>query len=182
MSGMLECGKLLCAHNKESEWAALAERQFVRALDGGCSSPVAAHAQILGKELKLTGLYFEEGMETFRTDTIVGAVETAEKMGEELAVRMKNVEGMQDDEKGKVWLAGAGPGDAGLLTVKTKQLLCESDVIVYDALVSEEVLARSRIMWNGSTWENVRDIIRFRRRRSMPSYFGKRRKENVCSV
>ena len=90
MSGMLECGKLLCAHNKESEWAALAERQFVRALDGGCTSPVAAHAQILGKELKLTGLYFEEGMETFRTDTIVGAVETAEKMGEELAVRMKN--------------------------------------------------------------------------------------------
>ena len=89
-AGMLECGKLLCAHNKESEWAALAERQFVRALDGGCTSPVAAHAQILGKELKLTGLYFEEGMETFRTDTIVGAVETAEKMGEELAVRMKN--------------------------------------------------------------------------------------------
>ena len=24
---------------------------------------------------------------------------------------------------GKVWLAGAGPGDAGLLTVKTKELL-----------------------------------------------------------
>ena len=39
-------------------------------------------------------------------------------------------------EKGKVWLAGAGPGDAGLLTVKTRQLLCEADVIVYDALVS----------------------------------------------
>ena len=90
LSGMLECGKLICAHNKESEWAALAERQFVRALDGGCTSPVAAHAQILGKELKLPGLYFEEGMETFRTDTIVGTVETAEKMGEELAVRMKN--------------------------------------------------------------------------------------------
>ena len=31
-------------------------------------------------------------------------------------------------EKGKVWLAGAGPGDAGLLTVKTRQLLCESDL------------------------------------------------------
>ena len=45
-------------------------------------------------------------------------------------------------EKGKVWLAGAGPGDAGLPTVKTKQLLCESDVIVYDALVSEEVLCQ----------------------------------------
>ena len=45
-------------------------------------------------------------------------------------------------EKGKVWLAGAGPGDAGLLTVKTRQLLCEADVIVYDALVSEEILCQ----------------------------------------
>ena len=45
-------------------------------------------------------------------------------------------------ECGKVWLAGAGPGDAGLLTVKTRQLLCESDVVVYDALVSEEILCQ----------------------------------------
>lgn len=45
-------------------------------------------------------------------------------------------------EKGKVWLAGAGPGDAGLLTVKTRELLCEADVIVYDALVSEEILCQ----------------------------------------
>lgn len=41
---------------------------------------------------------------------------------------------------GKVWLCGAGPGDAGLLTVKTKQLIQEADVIVYDALVSTEIL------------------------------------------
>lgn len=87
--GMLEDGKLLCAHSRESEWAAIAERQFVRVLDGGCTSPVAAHAQIRGGELKLTGLYYEEGMETFQIDTMTGSVETAEKIGEELAVRMK---------------------------------------------------------------------------------------------
>ena len=47
-------------------------------------------------------------------------------------------------------LAGAGPGDAGLLTVKTRQLLCEADVIVYDALVSEEILCRyTGLCWNG---------------------------------
>ena len=37
---------LSCIHNKESEYAALAERAFVRTLDGGCSSPIAAYAQI----------------------------------------------------------------------------------------------------------------------------------------
>lgn len=43
--------------------------------------------------------------------------------------------------KGKVWLAGAGPGDMELLTIKTKELLEAADVIVYDALVSAEILS-----------------------------------------
>ena len=46
------------------------------------------------------------------------------------------------EKSGKVWLAGAGPGDAGLLTVRTKQLLEEADVIVYDALISAEILSQ----------------------------------------
>ena len=43
---------------------------------------------------------------------------------------------------GKVWLAGAGPGDAGLLTVKAAELIERADVIVYDALISAELLSR----------------------------------------
>ncbi len=46
------------------------------------------------------------------------------------------------EKSGKVWLAGAGPGDAGLLTVRAKQLLEEADVIVYDALISAEILSQ----------------------------------------
>ncbi len=42
---------------------------------------------------------------------------------------------------GKVWLVGAGPGDAGLLTLKGKQVLSEADVVVYDALVGPGVLS-----------------------------------------
>lgn len=44
-------------------------------------------------------------------------------------------------ETGKVWLAGAGPGDAGLLTIKTKELMEQADVIVYDALISTEIMS-----------------------------------------
>ncbi len=42
---------------------------------------------------------------------------------------------------GKVYLVGAGPGDPGLLTVKGKTLLEHADVVIYDALVSREILA-----------------------------------------
>ena len=42
---------------------------------------------------------------------------------------------------GKVWLAGAGPGDAGLLSVKAAELIGKADVIVYDALISAELLS-----------------------------------------
>ena len=41
---------------------------------------------------------------------------------------------------GKVWLVGAGPGDAGLLTIRGKQVLEQADVVVYDALVGTGVL------------------------------------------
>jgi uroporphyrin-III C-methyltransferase len=42
---------------------------------------------------------------------------------------------------GKVYLLGAGPGDPGLMTLKGKNLLEFADVVVYDALISPEILA-----------------------------------------
>jgi len=42
---------------------------------------------------------------------------------------------------GKVFLIGAGPGDAELLTLKAARILQEADIVLHDSLVSEEVLA-----------------------------------------
>ncbi len=48
---------------------------------------------------------------------------------------------MEEKKQGKVWIAGAGPGDEGLLTLKTAALIRQADVIVYDALISAEILS-----------------------------------------
>jgi len=42
---------------------------------------------------------------------------------------------------GKVYLVGAGPGDAELITLKGYQLICQADVILYDHLIPPELLA-----------------------------------------
>ena len=75
-------------HDPDSRDCLLAERAFVRALDGGCSSPVAAYATVDGEALTLTGLYVDSNGEACR-QTISGSREQGERLGAALAQDMR---------------------------------------------------------------------------------------------
>ncbi len=69
----------------------ICERSFVRTLDGGCTSPIAAYARIDGEEIYLTGLNIDEKGEAF-VDRLKGHAVTDEEclaLGNALALRMK---------------------------------------------------------------------------------------------
>lgn len=75
-------------HDPDSRDCLLAERAFVRALDGGCSSPVAAYATVDGEALTLTGLYVDSNGEA-RRQTISGPRGQGERLGADLAQDMR---------------------------------------------------------------------------------------------
>lgn len=75
--------------DKDAWTAGSAERAFVKLLDGGCSSPVAAHAEIFGDEIYLRGLYYNEKDGSYVTGTLRGNKADAESLGRELAETLR---------------------------------------------------------------------------------------------
>ena len=67
---------------------ARAERAFVRALDGGCSAPIAAHARLEGDTVTIDGLYVTDAGEV-RRGRLSGPRAQGEALGEALARRLK---------------------------------------------------------------------------------------------
>ena len=85
-----QCLRLV--QDEKTACCAKAERAFVRALDGGCSSPVAAHAVVEGEKLTLTGFYVSEDERIQRKGSISGGVTEAETLGSTLARILKEGE------------------------------------------------------------------------------------------
>ena len=76
----------------DSRDCALAERSFTRTLNGGCSAPVAAYAELTGNVLKLTGMYVNEDETIVRFGSCEGDRNEAEQLGAQLAIRLQRGE------------------------------------------------------------------------------------------
>ncbi len=78
-----------CIMDQDGRTAALAERAFVRMLDGGCSSPIAAYAQIADGQVILSGLYYNEETGSYIIGKKQGPEKDAERIGRTLAAELK---------------------------------------------------------------------------------------------
>jgi uroporphyrin-III C-methyltransferase / precorrin-2 dehydrogenase / sirohydrochlorin ferrochelatase len=81
---------------------------------------------------------------TLAADVLAGREDTADpalpgRVAESLAQIVRTI-----PDQGEVVLVGAGPGDPGLLTLRALRALQNADVILYDRLVSAEVLDLAR--------------------------------------
>lgn len=78
--------ELVNSINSPDTWLALeAERSFMVRLNGGCSTPVAAHAVISGNEMKITGMLAVNDGKTVLRAAVEGDKRQAPTLGERLA-------------------------------------------------------------------------------------------------
>lgn len=75
--------------NEDSLYTSLCERAFVTRLNGGCSSPIAAYAEVSNENIILTGLYYHEASDRMCIGSIAGQKTNGIRLGEELADRLK---------------------------------------------------------------------------------------------
>lgn len=90
----------LDGYGDENAWiAGTAERAFVRYLDGGCSSPVAAFGVVEDEGLFLRGLYYRESDGKYFKESIHGSKSDAAQLGIRLAKQMKEKYGQTDSDR-----------------------------------------------------------------------------------
>ena len=66
-----------------------AERAFLRAMGGGCQSPVGAHAEVAGNNIVMRAVSFLDG--TAQRTELKGPAGEATQLGEQIAARFLNI-------------------------------------------------------------------------------------------
>ena len=77
------------------------ERAFVRALGGGCSSPVAAYGEVKEGALFLRGLYYDEKSGNYQIGSRKEVLEAASGMGAALAEALREAASRQQEPAGR---------------------------------------------------------------------------------
>ena len=72
-------------HDEATATAVAAERAFLLRLEGGCQVPIAAHAVVSGKDIRLTGLIASTDGKTIFKETASGGADQAPALGTSLA-------------------------------------------------------------------------------------------------
>jgi hydroxymethylbilane synthase len=68
----------------------LAERSFLRELEGGCQVPIGVNTAIEGEQLTMTGMVASLDGKRLIKDVVTGAATTAEDLGIQLAHKLKD--------------------------------------------------------------------------------------------
>jgi hydroxymethylbilane synthase len=76
---------LKAIEHPETRDRCLAERSFLRELEGGCQVPIGVNTEINGDNLTLTGIVASVDGQKLAKDTVSGAAQDAEQLGKELA-------------------------------------------------------------------------------------------------
>ncbi|NJK34843.1 MAG: hydroxymethylbilane synthase [Oscillatoriales cyanobacterium SM2_2_1] len=84
---VLELLTPLC--DQETTVRCLAERAFLRALEGGCQVPIGVHTGVAGDRLTLEGMVASLDGQTLIRDRLTGAVSESEALGVELAKMLR---------------------------------------------------------------------------------------------
>jgi len=85
--------------------------------------------------------FWEHNLEGRFSELVFSGEETLAE--EHLKTSLDNF-GSEDRSKGEVYLVGAGPGDPDLLTFKALRLIRQADIVLFDRLVSDEIMALVR--------------------------------------
>lgn len=75
-------------NDQDSHTAIIAERAYLKTLEGGCQVPIAGHASVNGTEITLKGLVASLNGEQIIRETVTGPAESARQMGVDLATQI----------------------------------------------------------------------------------------------
>lgn len=139
-------GILAIEGRKEKEWQDLydlledkegralldTERAALAFLGADCSAPYGIYSTIEEGNVSLRIFFDKNGLTGIKEESapIGGHLELAGKISENIL-----------KQTGFVYLAGAGPGELGLLTLKAKEVLSQCEVLIYDRLASMDCLS-----------------------------------------